>query len=174
MSTFAGEYVKEPSDLRVVCNEAEIIAACDDPGAESARDVLTFAELSAEQKAAIVAVMDSLIEPVESEIHSRARVRGYAIPLSPVDALITKLAVRMLWIDMRQRNGRLTSEAAEKERETIRDGDLASIASGKILLTAAHTGVVAPAAHIYKISSAHQRDTTGKTERISRASLGRF
>lgn len=173
MPTFAGSYIKEPSDLQVVCNEATIIGSCDDPGGEAARDIERFADLSVAQKAQIVGVVDSLIRPAEAIVNSYARGRGYAIPLSPVDLLITDITARLVWISMRQRAGRLTGEQAEAERKAIREGQLRDIATGKAVLTAAvGTGAAAPSANVYAASSANQRDTTLVTERLTRASLG--
>lgn len=172
MPTFAGDYIQEPSDLQVVCNEATIIASCDDPGGEAAREIERFDDLSVDQKTQIVAVVDSLILPAEAIVNSYARPRGYAIPLSPVDPMITDITARLVWISMRQRAGRLTGEQAEAERKAIREGQLRDIATGKCLLTADLVTGAAPAANVYSASSANQRDTTGVTERLTRASLG--
>jgi hypothetical protein len=172
-STFAGQYIKEPSDLRVVCTEADIIAVCDDPGGEDARDILIFSGLSENQKAAIVAVMNSLIPAVEREIDGYAMKAGYAVPLSPLDADVTKIAARMLWIDMRQTNGRIDADTADKQRNAIRDGELTDISKGRLILTAAkNTSAPAPASHVYDFASAHQRDTDGTVPRMSRKTLG--
>jgi hypothetical protein len=174
-STFAGNYLKEPSDMAVVCTEHGIILTCDDPGGEDARDVDNWADLSVPQKAAIVAVMNSIIGPVEATINGYARRWGYAIPLYPLDTIVTELAARLAWISMRQRSGGLTSQAAEEEREVFRQGILEDLAMGKLILTAGDdSSSVAPQAHVYSFTDAASRDTTGMTPRMSRHTLRGF
>ena len=174
MSTFTGNYIKEPSDLRVVCNEADIIAVADDPGGEDARDVVRFADLSANQLAAVVGVMNELIAPIEDEIDAYARDKGYLTPLSPVDPMVVSIAARLVWISMRQRGKALTADAAEDQRRKIRDGQLTDISTGRLILTAAKAGTRAPTALIYAHSTAATRDTTGSTPRLSRKTLEGF
>lgn len=178
MTTFAGAYIQEPSDLQVVCTEADMISVCDDPGKQDARDYLDFASLTIGNptaKAEIVAVMNSLIVPVEDTINSYARRQGYAIPLSPVDPLVKDLAARLLWIDARQRAKGLTSMAAEAERSGFIKGTLNDLATGKLKLTAArNASAPAPASNVYKISTAASRDTDGSVVRISRKRLEGF
>jgi hypothetical protein len=171
MTTFNGSYVTEPVDLQAVCTEADIIACCDDPGGTDMRDVNTFAGLSAPQKAEVVAIMNTLIADVESTVNSYARRQGYAIPLSPVDALVRDVASRLLWIDLRQRAKGLTADAAEQLRDGFRRGTLADIAKGTLLRTATRATAPAPSSHVYKISDAATRDVEGVTPRMSRKTL---
>jgi hypothetical protein len=174
VTTFNGRYLKEPADIQV-CAESDLITvgakiADVDPGT-----ALTFAELfaaSAPNHAAVVAAINGKIPAVENEIESYATRRGYAIPLSPVDAVAKKLAARMLWIDLRQLGKSLTSTAAEEERDKIRRGDLESVANGKLPLTAAMTATAAPSSHVYRFTDAATRDTDGGVPRLSRKSMG--
>jgi Protein of unknown function (DUF1320) len=160
MTTFAGRYIKEPSDLQTVCTEADIIAVCDDKA--GARDILTFADLDSDVEADIALVMNSLIEPEEALVEGYARRRGYAVPLSPIDAEVKSIVARLVWISMRQRSHALTSSAAEADRKTIRDGSLNDIATGKLVLTALMDTIDTPAdSVVYRISDGHSRDTGG-------------
>jgi hypothetical protein len=172
--TFAGQYLQEPSDLSVVCTEAAIIAICDDAGGTEATGAQTFADLTVDQEAAIVAVMNSMLLPQEELLESYARRRGYAIPLNPVDATAKNVVVELVWIPMRVRAGRITAEQATAEKQKIENTTLEDIAKGRILLTAAMGPGPAPGAHIYRLSSAHQRDPDGRVFRLSRKSMGRL
>ncbi len=175
MTTFAGSYIQEPANLQVVCTEADIIAVCDDPGKQNLRDYVDFATLLSGNPtghAEVVAVMNSLITPVEDTINSYARRRGYAIPLAPVDPVVKDLAARLLWVDMRQRAKGLTADAAEQQRKDLRNGPLSDISTGRLLLTAAlSTSTPAPQALVYNISDAASRDTDATTPRLSRKSM---
>jgi len=175
MTTLAGNYIQEPSDLQSVCTEADIIACCDDTGV--ARDYRTFAELPTNPtdiKALIVGVANSLIVPVESLIDGYARRRKYATPLNPLDADVKDIAARLMWISLRQRGKSLTSIAAEQERKAIRDAQLSDIANGTILLTAAlqATSTPAPSSFVDTVSSGNER--ADGVVRSSRESMRRF
>jgi hypothetical protein len=175
MTIFSGHYLTDPIDLAVVCTEADIIAVCDDPGGAEATTALTFADLDATQTAAIVAVMDSLIRPVEATINSYARSQGYLIPLTPLDDDVKELAARLLWVGMRQHAKRITAQQAEDEREAFRKGTLSDIARGFVVLTAAKaTDRPAQRSTVYKVSGASSRDSEGAVPRLSRKSMERF
>lgn len=174
-TTFNGSYIQEPADLQVVCTEADIISVCDDPGGEDMRNILTFAGLNAQQKPEVVAVMNSMIGPVESLINSYARKQGYAIPLAPIDALIKDLAARLLWIDMRQHAKSLTADAAEKQRADFRTGTLKDLGEGRLRLTAARDTSKPPqSATVYSLTDAASRDVERLVPRMSRKALEGF
>lgn len=172
--TFAGSYIQEPSDLRVVCDEATIIAVCDDAGGAEASGAQTFADLTAPQLAAVVSVMNSLIPAAEQLLNSYARRRGYLIPLNPVDATVKDACAQLVWISMRKRAGRIGSEAAKNQQRKIENTTLEDIADGRLLLTAAKAAGPAPGAHIYHMSGAASRDQDGRVPRLSRKSLERL
>jgi hypothetical protein len=170
--TFSGSYVQEPSDLRVVCSESTIIAICDDAGGTEAAGKQLFSELTADERAAIVGVMNDLIAPAEELLESYARSRGYTIPLYPVDWTVKDIVVRLVWIAMRQRAGRITGEQAQKERGDIIAGQLTDIARGRLILTAAKDSAgPAPASCIYKASTAATRDKSSAVVRLSREKM---
>lgn len=138
MTTFAGHYIQEPADVSSAgFTEEDIITVCDDSGGASAGAALTFADLGATVKGEIVAVMNSIITPAESLIEGYARRRGYAIPLSPLDADVKEIAAQLVAISLALRGKRMSLSAANAERDKIRNGFLTDISSGKIELTAA-------------------------------------
>jgi hypothetical protein len=170
--TFSGSYVQEPSDLRVVCSESTIIAICDDAGSTEAAGKQLFAQLTADEKAVIVGVMNDLIRPAEELLESYARSRGYAIPLHPVDGTVKEIVAQLVWIAMRQRGGRLSGEQANKEREEIRGGQLSDIAKGRLILTATKDSAApAPSSCFYAHSTAATRDKSGSVVRLSREKM---
>lgn len=173
MQTFAGSYVQEPGDLLVVATEAQLILALCDGLQVTAQ---TFDELSEDELAVIQRVGNSLIGPAEKTLESYAKRRGYAIPLSPVDADVMEIIANWFWIGALQRGGTLSSTDANKQREDIRDGVMTDIATGKLTLTAAmNTVAVAPESNVYSVTDAATRSTGPvKVERMSRALLSRF
>lgn len=171
--TFSGSYVQEPGDFRVVCTESTIIAICDDAGGAEAAGKQLFSQLTADERAAIVGVMNDLIGPAEELLERYARSRGYTIPLNPIDKTVKDIVVQLVWVSMRQRAGRLSGEQAAKEREEIRSGQLTDIAKGRLILTAAKdSSAPAPSSCIYKHSTAASRDKSGKVTRLSREKMG--
>lgn len=171
MSTFAGRYIKEPSDLSTVASESKQIKAFCDGQQVSA---LAFAGLTGPQLAIAMAVANPLIAAAESEIESYAAKRGYGIPLSPVDASVIDLIAQWVWIGALQRGGTLTIVDAQKQRDAMRAGSLADIADGKLILTAiVPSNAPAPDANVYRISDAPSR-SQGTVERTSRTTLRGF
>lgn len=172
MSTFAGRYIKEPSDLLVVATEtSQILGFCD------GEQVLakTFAALTDDERAIIVAVAYELIKGAEDTLDSYANRRGYAIPLTAIDSSARDLLAQWIWIGVLQRGGTLSMADAEKQRQAMRDGVLEDIADGKLILTAAmNTATEAPGSHIRSISDATSRDKTGRGERTSREQWSRY
>lgn len=179
MPTFAGSYIKEPQDVRVAaCTEADLIIAYGE-GVVDVRSgaAKTFDALTNDQKTVIVGRINEVIATVEDELNSYARKRGYATPLSPVDAQIVKLAARMFWVDVQQGAKKINADAAETQRRHFRDGQLRDIASGTLLLTAAKNAsasVPPPSSHVYSITDATSRSPIDSpSPLLNRAELDR-
>lgn len=171
MSTFAGRYLKEPSDFSTVASEGKLIRAFGD-GIQFRGQ--TFADLEPSELVIVQGVANPLIIAAERVLDSYAELGGYAIPLSPLDSDAVDLAVQWAWIAALQRGDTLSLVDANKQRQELRDGPLTDIATGKLLLTAASAvAVPAQSAMVYDISDAATR-SGGQVDRMSRELLRRF
>jgi len=146
-SPLAGRYITSTDDFLAVTDEKSLIEATDDPrGPET--DLESFDELEAaatadpdSDEAAVLAqiidVIDRVVGSVEPIIEAFGATR-YAIPFAPVDPTVKSLAVRWAWIDLQERRGTITTDDAERKRDSLRAiGD--RISDGRIVLQSALT-----------------------------------
>jgi len=86
-----------------------------------------------------LAWIDTAIARAESDLHGAARGR-YALPLAPVDDLVTGLLLDLAWAYLHRYQ---RPEAVAKAADLAR-ADLARIADGRIVLAAAPAAAAAP------------------------------
>lgn len=126
MTALAGRYITDTDDFLAVTDEKSLIQAADDPkGPETALE--SFAELEAaapgsddeEVLDAALVVINKAVKDAESIVESFGA-KLYAIPYAPVDGAVKALAVEWAWISLQKRRGTISTDDAERQRETLR------------------------------------------------------
>lgn len=164
MPTFAGAYIREPSDFSTVATETTLIQVADDPSVPVVpSDSSAWADLSVGEAAALVNTINPIVIRKEGIVNGFLRAGGYAVPADVVlNPVILDYAVRLVWNDLRYRKQQLTDEEyGDANKGTLIA--LGLIASGGVVLDAPPIeGASAPTGAVHAASSATRvfsRDT---------------